>query len=208
MPETLRPALQETSRVQPSAVQDPADLPDLAHTHARPAHWLATATATAAVVALAGLLQPGPAGATAAPAAPRPGPAPEAATADYPLECGGGPHKVAKRVSGDLDGDGNPETVAVVHCEAGSGTPPSGIYVLTRGKGAGAPARVVATLAAPAEHKSVTELAVRGGSVHATLLGYSSPDVPSCCPDEKEQVSWAWQGGAFVRATRAEARSA
>ncbi|MFJ4341963.1 hypothetical protein [Streptomyces sp. NPDC088915] len=185
------------------------DLTDLAHTHAGPMHWLATATATAAVVALAGLFQPGPAGttATAAPA-PRPAPAPEAAAASYPLECAGGPHTVAKRVSGDLDGDGNPETVAVVHCEAGSGTPPSGVYVLTRGRGTGAPARVVATLVAPDQHRSVTELAVRDGAVVATLLGYSSLDVPRCCPDEKEQVSWRWRAGAFVRAGRDEARSA
>ncbi|MFJ6252227.1 MULTISPECIES: hypothetical protein [unclassified Streptomyces] len=186
------------------------DLTDLAHTHAGPMHWLATATATAAVVALAGLLQPGPAGTatTATAAAPRPAAAPEAASAAYPLECAGGPHTVARRVSGDLDGDGNPETVAVVHCEAGSGTPPSGIYVLTRGEGAGAPARVVATLVAPEQHKSVTELAVRDGAVLATLLGYSSFDVPRCCPDEKEQVSWRWRGGAFVRAGQEAARSA
>ncbi|MEU5218055.1 hypothetical protein AB0G79_17905 [Streptomyces sp. NPDC020807] len=194
--------------MQPSAAPVPADLPDLAHTHARPAHWLGTATAVAAVVALAALLQPGPAGATAAPVAPRPAPAPEAAAADYPLECGGGDRTVAARATGDLDGDGNPETVAVVHCEAGSGTPPSGVYVLTRGKGADAAGRVVATLVAPEQHRSVTGLAVRDGAVHATLLGYSSPEVPSCCPDEKEQVSWAWKGGAFVRATQRAALSA
>ncbi|MEX0168164.1 hypothetical protein [Streptomyces sp. LMG1-1-1.1] len=185
------------------------DLADLAHTHARPAHWLATATATAAVVALAGLLQPGAAGAAgAAPAAPRPAPAPEAAGADYPLDCGGGARTVAKRATGDLDGDGNPETVAVVHCEAGSGNPPHGLYVLTRGKGKDAPARVVATLVEPGLHQNVTELSVRDGAVHATLLGYSTPDVPRCCPDENEQVSWHWQGGAFVRAGRADARGA
>ncbi|MGW3558751.1 hypothetical protein ACWDNT_15485 [Streptomyces sp. NPDC000963] len=185
------------------------DLADLAHTHAGPMHWLATATATAAVVALAGLFQPGPAGATATAApAPRPAPAPEAAAASYPLECAGAPHTVAKRASGDLDGDGTPETVAVVHCEAGSGTPPSGVYVLTRGRGTNAPARVVATLVAPDQHRSVTELAVRDGAVFATLLGYSSLDVPRCCPDEKEQVSWRWRSGAFVRAGRDEARSA
>ncbi|OKJ55147.1 hypothetical protein [Streptomyces sp. CB02261] len=192
--------------MQPSAA---LDLADLAHTHARPSHWLAVATATAAVVALAGLLQPGPAGATAAPAgAPAPAPAPEASGADYPLDCGGAPHKIAKRASGDLDGDGNPETVAVVHCESGSGTPPSGVYVLTRGKEKGAPARVVATLVAPELRKNVTALAVRDGAVLATLLGYSSPDVPSCCPDEKEQVGWRWQGGAFVREAQAGARNA
>ena len=37
-----------------------------------------------------------------------------------------------KKASGDLDGDGSPETVAVVHCDAGMGTPPDGVYVLTR----------------------------------------------------------------------------
>ena len=40
-------------------------LPDLAHTDAKPVHWLATATAMAAVVAAAGLLQPEAATATA-----------------------------------------------------------------------------------------------------------------------------------------------
>ncbi|GAA3397444.1 hypothetical protein [Streptomyces roseoviridis] len=178
---------------------------DLAHTHARPVHWLATATAMAGVVALAGLLQPGPAGATAAPA---PLPAPDAAAVRFPLECGGAPSKIAQRATGDLDGDGNPETVAVVHCEAGSGTPPSGIYVLTHGKGGGSPAaRVVATLVEPSQLKTVSGFAVRDGAVRATLLGYSSPDVPSCCPDQKEQVMWHWKGGAFVRSAQAEARA-
>ncbi|MFJ3902676.1 hypothetical protein [Streptomyces sp. NPDC090025] len=180
--------------------------PDLAHTHARPVHWLATATAMAAVVALAGLLQPGPAGATAAPAAPLP--APDAATAHYPLQCGGAPSTVAQRATGDLDGDGNPETVAVVHCEAGSGTPPSGVYVLTRGTDAtGAHARVVATLVAPTELKNVAGLTVRDRAVHATLDGYSSPDVPSCCPDQHERVRWDWRGGVFVRTASDQARS-
>ncbi|MFI8518156.1 hypothetical protein ACIGEZ_10100 [Streptomyces sp. NPDC085481] len=182
---------------------------DLAHTHAHPVHWLATATAMAGVVALAGLLQPDPAGATAAPA---PRPAPDAATAHYPLDCGGAPSKIAQRATGDLDGDGNPETVAVVHCEAGSGTPPSGIYVLTHGKGdgkgSGTPAaRVVATLVEPSQQKNVTTFAVRDGAVRATLLGYSSPDVPSCCPDQREQVSWRWRGGTFVRTAQSQARA-
>ncbi|MCT4356657.1 hypothetical protein M5362_26370 [Streptomyces sp. Je 1-79] len=190
-------------------MQPPA-VPDLAHTHARPVHWLATATAMAAVVAFAGLLQPGPATATtaaasgSAPAAPRP--APDATTADYPLECGGAPVKIAQRVTGDLDGDGKPETVAVVHCEAGSGTPPHALYVLTHAKD-GPGARVVATLVEPARQKNVADLAVRDGAVTATLLGYSSPDVPSCCPDERERVSWSWKGGTFVRAAQADARS-
>ncbi|MFD3943965.1 hypothetical protein [Streptomyces sp. NPDC058579] len=189
-------------------MQHPA-VPDLAHTHARPVHWLATATAMAAVVATAGLLQPGAATATSAahggePATTRP--APDASSADYPLECGGAPVKIAQRASGDLDGDGQAETVAVVHCEAGSGTPPHAVYVLTHAK-TGPHARVVATLVEPTQQKNVTDLAVRDRAVTATLLGYSSPEVPSCCPDEREDVSWRWKDGAFVRAAGTDARS-
>ncbi|MFG2116148.1 hypothetical protein ACGFRB_26510 [Streptomyces sp. NPDC048718] len=187
-------------------MQTPA-VTDLAHTRARPVHWLATATAMAGVVVLAGLLQPGPAKATGAPRAPRP--APDAATAHYPLECGGLPTKIVKRVAGDLDGDGDPETIAVVRCDAGSGTPPSGIYVLTHGKDRAAPAaRVVATLLEPAEKRSVTDFSIRGRAVHATLLGYSSPDVPGCCPDLTDHVTWRWRGGAFLRTSETADREA
>ncbi|WP_299537674.1 hypothetical protein [uncultured Streptomyces sp.] len=188
-------------------------LPDLAHTDSRAVHWLATAAAMAAVVALAGLLQPGSATATATPApgaaaAPRPavsGPAPAApdpAAADFPLACGPVGHTVADHVAGDLDGDGAPETVALVHCDAGSGTPPGGVYVLT---GSGTAPRVVATLVDPARKMTVTGLAVQDGVVSATLLGYSSLDVPRCCPDLTEASDWRWSNGAFVRSTRSDA---
>ncbi|MGW4362840.1 hypothetical protein ACWEKU_29215 [Streptomyces californicus] len=193
-------------------MQTPA-LPDLAHTAAKPVHWLATAAAMAGVVALAGLLQPRTATATAAAPEQRtttrggaPVPAPDPAAARFPLECGAVGTTVARHATGDLDGDGRPETVAVAHCDAGSGTPPAGVYVLTRTNGA-AP-RVVATLVDPADRTTVKELDVRDGAVSATLLGYSSPDVPRCCPDQEEQVSWRWQGNAFVRSAGDLARSA
>ncbi|PCG83378.1 hypothetical protein CIB93_24965 [Streptomyces sp. WZ.A104] len=187
-------------------------LPDLAHTAAKPVHWLATAAAMAGVVALAGLLQPRTATATATAPEQRTTTrhgqqalAPDPVGVDFPLECGGAGTTVARQAPGDLDGDGRPETVAVVHCDAGSGTPPSGIYVLTRGSGP-AP-RVVATLVDPAARKTVGDFAVRGGVVSATLLGYSSLDVPRCCPDQVEQASWRWKGKAFVRTSGDLARS-
>ncbi|MFE3899067.1 hypothetical protein ACFXPY_01545 [Streptomyces sp. NPDC059153] len=185
----------------------PSELPDLAHTDTKPLHWLATATAMAAVVAAAGMLQPDPTASASTPhrttaqhgTASVAAPDPERAT--FPLECSGVENTVAKQAPGDLDGDGRPETVAVVHCAAGSGTPPSGVYVLTQGSGA--TPRVVATLVDPAQKMSVGDFAVRDGIISATLLGYSSAAVPSCCPDQQEQVTWQWQGGAFVRATPA-----
>ncbi|PZT70637.1 hypothetical protein DN402_27850 [Streptomyces sp. SW4] len=190
-------------------MQHPA-VPDLAHTHTRPIHWLATATAVAAVVALSSVVQPdaataaqpaGPGTKTAtAPVAP-----PDPATVDFGLECGPVEAVVARKASGDLDGDGRPETVAAVHCDAPMGTPPDGVYVLTPG-GDGRP-RVVATLVDPADRRTVTALAVRDGAVLATLLGYSSSDVPSCCPDVKDDAKWRWKDGAFVRSTPSRAHA-
>ncbi|ALV49327.1 MULTISPECIES: hypothetical protein [Streptomyces] len=190
--------------MQPSAV------PELAHTHARPIHWVATATAVAGVVALSSVLQPEHATA-AAPGAPhtKNAPAqalpPDPADVEFPLDCGPVKLVVKKHVSGDLDGDGRPETVAAVHCDAPMGTPPDGVYVLTQA--AGAEPRVVATLVAPEDGNNVEDFSVRGGDVVATLLGYSSTDVPRCCPDVRETVKWRWENGAFVRSAPSDARS-
>ncbi|MET9922287.1 hypothetical protein ABZZ04_35245 [Streptomyces sp. NPDC006435] len=184
-----------------------SELPDLAHTDTKPLHWLATATAMAAVIAAAGALQPDPVASASAstphrtatqhgtPAAT----APDPARATFPLDCAGRDSTVAKQATGDLDGDARPETVAVVHCAAGSGTPPSGVYVLTNGTGT--TPRVVATLVDPSQKMSIGDFGVRDGIISATLLGYSSMEVPSCCPDQREEVTWQWRGGAFVRAT-------
>ncbi|WP_317442411.1 hypothetical protein [Streptomyces collinus] len=188
-------------------------VPELAHTHTRPIHWVATATAVAGVIALSSVVQPG----SATAAQPAPGTeaksAPAAAVAPpgtkgvaFPLSCGPVTALVVKKATGDLDGDGIPETVAVVHCDAPMGTPPDGVYVLTRGKGGGA-ARVVATLVDPKDRVTVTEFALHEGDVSATLLGYSSPDVPSCCPDLKTPAKWRWNGSAFLRSTGTVAHS-
>ncbi|MFF3847534.1 hypothetical protein [Streptomyces sp. NPDC002328] len=186
-------------------------VPELAHTHARPIHWVATATAVAAVVALSSVLGPGPATAAQA-AGPNAEPAP-ASTAppattgvDFPIECGPVRALVVKKATGDLDGDGRPETIAVVHCDSAMGTPPDGVYVLTQGPGVSGP-RLVATLVAPKERRTVTALSVRDGAVLASYLGYSSADVPSCCPDVKEAAKWRWKDNVFVRSTPADAHS-
>jgi hypothetical protein len=211
-----------------------SDVPDLAHTRPHAMHWLATATVMVGVVGLAGLLQPGAAAprsgqgvATSTTRDHSPLPAPGTAGVDFPLECGGVGSVVTEKASGDLDGDGDPETVAVVRCDGGSGTPPSAVYVLTRaagsaggatatrgstgtgsGSSAAPPPRIVATLVTPQDKESVGDgFGIKGGVVLATLLGYSTPDVPRCCPDEKQRVSWQWKGGAFVRSDLADGRS-
>jgi hypothetical protein len=187
-------------------------VPELAHTDTRPMHWLATAAAVAGVVALSSLFQPGSAKAAQPTAATGTKPAPAAAAppstsgVDFPLDCGPVKELVVKKATGDLDGDGRPETVVVVHCDSAMGTPPDGVYVLTQAAGATSP-RVVATLVDPKDRYTVTDFAVAGKAVTATLLGYSSDNVPSCCPDLKAGAKWQWNGHAFVRSTPAAAHS-
>ncbi|POX39221.1 hypothetical protein C3486_19310 [Streptomyces sp. Ru73] len=179
--------------------------PDLPHTSTTPMQWLATATAVAGVVALASLVQPTatvPTASAATSSGARPAPAataPDARAAHYPLDCGPNPVQVTDKVSGDLDGDGGPETVAVVRCKAEMGTPPSGVYVLATPSVKGAAPRVVATLVDPREKMSVQDLGLTGRAVRATLLGYSATDVPRCCPDVRKGAKWQWQNGKFVQ---------
>lgn len=196
---------QETLLVQSSAV------PDLAPPPTRPIHWVATATAVAGVMALSSLVQTGAATAAQTPSPEtRSAPAytvpPDPATAEFPLECGPVDVVVKKHAAGDLDGDGRPETVAIVHCDASMGTPPDGMYVLTQAAGADT-SRVVATLLDPGELTNVDDFAVRDGDVTAVLLGYSSTAVPRCCPDVRTSTKWHWDNGVFVQSGTAGVQS-
>jgi hypothetical protein len=190
----------ETIPVQPSDGPEP-----LPHTRSRPLHWIGTATALAAVLGLSVLVQP-PAGATAAHGSHGTvtGPAPDAARARYPLNCppplpGEKPLDVLAHGSADFDGDGRAETVALVRCRTGIGTAPSGIFVLAPPTGGGhARPQVVETLLPPGEGMNADHFRVEDGRVSVTLLGYSSDDVPRCCPDRRRAVTWDWDGTRFV----------
>lgn len=188
---------------------------ELPHTRTRMVHWLSTAVALAAVVGGSAFLQPSDA--TARPTdvgsvtAPRP---PDAAKARYPLHCGSSSSAEGREVhvqhtsTADFDGDGRSETVALVRCRAGGGTPPNGLYVLADpGHPGGRPA-VVSTLVPDKEGMTVRGLKVRGRTVSGTLLGYSSRDVPRCCPDQQRKVKWEWKKGQFALEPEAAAGGA
>ncbi|MFK0292311.1 hypothetical protein ACIQU6_17785 [Streptomyces sp. NPDC090442] len=176
---------------------------DLLHTQPHPMHWLATATAVSAVIAVSSLFQPVGATATAAGNSPaKSAPvtaAPDPSRVAFPVNCGPNRVDVVEKVSGDLDGAGSTETVVVVRCHSEAGTPPSGVYVLAQPSGSKAAPRIVATLLAPAQRLSVQGLDLQGRVVSATVQGYSSPDVPRYLPDVHRTLKWQWQGGKFVQ---------
>ncbi|MFB6556694.1 hypothetical protein [Streptomyces sp. NPDC056405] len=173
---------------------------DLLHTQPHPMHWLATATAVSAVIAVSSLFQPSAATATAAGAASAPAvAAPDPSRVAFPVNCGPNRLDVVQKVSGDLDGAGGTQTVAVVRCHTEAGSPPSGVYVLAQSSDPTAAPRIVATLLAPAQRLSVQDLTLQGRAVSATLQGYSSASVPRYMPDVHKTVKWQWQGGKFVQ---------
>ncbi|MFG2136816.1 hypothetical protein [Streptomyces sp. NPDC048650] len=166
-------------------------------------HWLATATAVSAVVAAASFVQPPDATATTAHAATKPGrhstAAPDPGKVTFPVNCGPNRVDVVQKTSGDLDGDGTTETVAVVRCHSDTGTPPSSVFVLAQPTDPKAAPRIVATLVAPSQRLNVQDFALQDGKISATLLGYSTLDVPRCCPDIHKSAKWQWRDGKFIQ---------
>ncbi|MEU3751266.1 hypothetical protein AB0H17_00675 [Streptomyces olivoreticuli] len=182
--------------MQPPAGPTPSTaFEPLPHRRSRPAHWMITAAALAAVVACASLV--GPRDETAAASVPRAA-APDVRAAHFPLDCGGRAVDIVRQATADLDHDGRPETAVVVRCDSGGGTPPNGVYVLAPPPAEGRPPRVLATLVDPAERMSVAGLRVTGDTISATLLGYSTARVPRCCPDLSRNVEWRWRDGKFA----------
>lgn len=153
--------------------------------------WTVTAAVLAAVTAAALLAAPSASSAPAAAEAKNLGPI---AARRVPLDCGPVGVSVVKRITVDLDRDGRPDTVIAAHCDAGTGSPPDGIFLYTPAADA---ARRPVVLLDPKKGLTVRELEVRDGGLHARMLGYSSDDVPRCCPDRMGNVTWRWDSGIF-----------
>ncbi|WP_327070018.1 hypothetical protein [Kitasatospora sp. NBC_01302] len=186
--------------------QSPAGRPEPgAAARSGPWRWGAVAAACAALVAGTMAAAPGvapTARSAAGSASGRPhalpaGQAPDAAQAQLPLDCGPLPTAVSVSFAADL-GDGIPVTVAAAHCQAGGGSAPDGVFILVAGPD-GHPV-VHDTLLRWQEGFTVTRLALRSdGAVTALAKGYSTNDVPRCCPDLNVQFDWTRQGAGYQR---------
>lgn len=185
--------------------QSPAGPPEPAAARSGPWRWGAVAAACAALVAgtMAAAPSVAPAAQNAAGSASgRPhalpaGQAPDPAKAQLPLDCDPLPSTVSLSFAADL-GDGTPVTVAAAHCQSGGGTAPDGVFILVAGPD-GHPV-VRETLLRWQEGFTVTRLALRSdGGVTAAAKGYSSADVPQCCPDLNVQFDWTRQGTGYQR---------
>lgn len=112
-----------------------------------------------------------------------------------PLECPTGTDVlILQRVPIML---GHPATIVVARCDSGAGSPPSGVFVVD---GAAAAAKVTATLVRPGAQVEISSVTVNADHLHATGMGYSSPDVPRCCPDRTVTLVWRIDGSHLVAA--------
>jgi hypothetical protein len=116
-------------------------------------------------------------------------------TADLAARLGcpdGTPVAVGQRL--DLP-TGQPAAVVVAHCQSAAGSPPDGVYVVSRTHGA---SRVTGTLVAADDQVDVSRVVRTGDRVEVTGRGYSGPDVPRCCPDVTVSRSWRLAGDRLV----------
>ncbi|OIV38441.1 hypothetical protein BIV57_05830 [Mangrovactinospora gilvigrisea] len=151
---------------------------------------MATAAALAAVTAAVLVGRPGETQAHSAEPVRGAGAVP---VSSVPLDCGGVGVAVTKRITADLDHDGRPDTALAAHCNAGTGSPPDGIFLYTPARGTAKPI----VLLDPRKGLTVKKLVLQDGRLRATMLGYSSPEVPRCCADLSGDVHWEWTSGIF-----------
>jgi hypothetical protein len=92
---------------------------------------------------------------------------------------------------------GQPAAVVVAHCQSAAGSPPDGVYVVSRRNGA---THVTGTLVPAADQVDVSRVVRSGDRVEVTGRGYSGPGVPRCCPDVTVRRSWHLVGDRLVPA--------
>jgi hypothetical protein len=136
---------------------------------------------------------PRPRVSSASPSPARPAAAPPAAPdwklIRYPLDCDGFGVVLMDSQDGlDFTGDGRPEAVRLVRCNAGAGSPPSVLYAFTAQRD-GTP-RLLQTLLRPSEDLLVNAFYTEDGQIYGPADGCSSDDVPRCCPDVQKQLTW------------------
>jgi len=119
------------------------------------------------------------------------------ASLSYPVDCGG--QTVGTAAAYPTPEPGRELAVVFVTCVAGAGNPPSAVLIYDRAESPTS-ANLAQTLLRYEDYWTPEE----GGTVASerqlavSVYGYSSADVPRCCPDLNPQLTWEWVDGAYV----------
>ncbi len=122
------------------------------------------------------------------------------ASVEYPITGGCGSDPVQVQQASVLHPPGGPQlAIVLVRCRNAAELPASSLFAYD---GAASPTRPLlrATLLQASQDEIVAGvLLARGSTVTLPVAGYSTPDVPQCCPDVHATFAWAWAGGHFER---------
>jgi len=116
----------------------------------------------------------------------------------YPMDCSGVGYLVLQVSYADLTGDGVPDAVVLVRCNAGAGSPPVGLFVFDGATSVSSP-RMIATLISTDRGLQGNAFTIGGTTIAITVYGFSSTSVPHCCPDETLHLSWTWHDGTYTQ---------
>jgi hypothetical protein len=111
----------------------------------------------------------------------------------YPFDCGSVGYTVQQVAYVTLD---VPSTLVLVRCNAGAGSPPSGLYLFD--PGASGDPSLRAALLKETDGYLARSFTLTGTNVTMAVDGYSSSSVPRCCPDIHKTLSWSWDGREFA----------
>lgn len=114
------------------------------------------------------------------------------------VDCGGKALVLVKQHEYDFTGDGVPDALVAVRCDAAAGAPPSAVFAIAAGPAA---AQVVGQLLAPAAGEVVSDLSGQGGEAVVTTFAFG-PNAPRCCPDLQAVHRFHWTGTDFDPGTR------
>lgn len=118
----------------------------------------------------------------------------------YPFDCGSVGYFVERSRSADLNGDGYLDAVVLVRCDAGAGSPPSGLYAFDGTSSPRRP-RLLATLMSPTDNRLAADFSIHDTTVEMVAHGYSSDRVARCCPDQTLDLTWTWHGSTYSSTT-------
>ncbi len=130
--------------------------------------------------------KPSPPALKPSPAKPQP---PDWSKIRYAMNCGGTGVVVVQALNKDYSGDGRPEAVRLVRCNAGAGSPPSSLFVYNADK-FGAP-HLIDTLISQGEGLAMNGISSEGNDLFGTVYAVDGSGI-------EYNVAWVWQGKGFV----------
>lgn len=119
----------------------------------------------------------------------------------YPFECGttrqGTVGWKVWDVAYPTPVDNVGRAVVLVTCNAGAGTPPVNLLVYDSATSSAAP-HLAQVLIRSEDNWTANDVRVDGDQLALPAFGYSSGDIPRCCPDVTTTLTWQWQDGQYV----------